>query len=252
MAPGFLEQGFLKQEMTMCGVFGFITREGKGPDIARLRRLALRTQTRGEHAFGLAWLNHRGIIHTYKRQGPAQNYLDDLEQCRNAVVLVGHCRFATHGSPADNRNNHPHPAGRGEIVHNGVVFNHDHLVRHYSLHPQSQCDSEILGLLMKRCSGTVAQRAAWTANQTLGDQAILGVWRNPARLLIVRRGRPLCFGYDPDGCYLASLPEGLPGKVHGVADGSTCVMAYRNGQLVQDGQQITLVPEDVQLHHVNP
>jgi len=228
----------------MCGVFGFITREGKGPDIARLRRLALVTQTRGMHAFGLAWLNPRGIIHTYKRQGPAQNYLADLEQCRNAVVLVGHCRYATHGSPTDNRNNHPHPAGRGELVHNGVVFNHAELARYYHLRPQSQCDSEVLGLLMSRCRGTINQRAAWTANQAVGDLATLGIWRNPARLLVVRRGRPLCFGHDTDGYYFASLPDGLPGKVQSVVDGSTCVMAYRNGQLGLDGPQIALAGEN--------
>lgn len=46
---------------------------------------------------------------------------------RGALALIGHCRWATHGSPADNRNNHPHPAGRGWIVHNGVVFNHGEL-----------------------------------------------------------------------------------------------------------------------------
>ena len=56
----------------MCGIFGFITREGEGPQIARLRRLALITQTRGEHAFGLAWLGADGAIQTFKRPDPAQ------------------------------------------------------------------------------------------------------------------------------------------------------------------------------------
>ena len=48
----------------MCGIFGFITSEGKGPEVARLRRIALVTQSRGDHAFSLAWLDEDGSIRT--------------------------------------------------------------------------------------------------------------------------------------------------------------------------------------------
>ena len=58
----------------MCGIFGFISSEGKGPEVARLRRLALITQSRGDHAFGLAWLDEDGSIQTFKRPGPAKAY----------------------------------------------------------------------------------------------------------------------------------------------------------------------------------
>ena len=175
----------------MCGIFGFISSRGQGPEIHRLRRLALVTQTRGDHAFGLAWLEEDGTIQTFKRPGPAKACLSELDRCRRAVVVVGHCRFATHGSPRDNRNNHPHAAGSGYLVHNGVVTNHQQLLQRYGLHPQSQCDSEALGLLMAHAAGSIAQRSAWAANQVQGDLAMLGVWRNPARLLVTRRGRPL-------------------------------------------------------------
>ena len=223
----------------MCGVFGFISSQGKGPDIHRLRRLAMVTQTRGAHAFGLAWLEEGGLIHTFKRPGPASDHLDALEQCRNAVVMIGHCRYATHGSPEDNRNNHPHVAGAGFIVHNGVILNHDQLVRQRGLKQRTQCDSEVLGLLMIRCAGTVTQRAAWAANQAQGDLAMLGIWRDPARLLIARRGRPLHFCQDREGFYLASLPQGLPGKVRSVADRTARVLTFDGiGSLESDAVRI--------------
>jgi len=224
----------------MCGVFGFISSEGKGPDIHRLRRLAMVTQTRGAHAFGLAWLEEDGLIQTFKRPGPACDHLEALEQCRNAVVLVGHCRYATHGSPEDNRNNHPHVAGAGFIVHNGVITNHDRLVRQHGLKQRTQCDSEVLGLLMIRCAGTVAQRAAWAANQTHGELAMLGIWRDPARLLIARRGRPLHFGQDREGFYLASLPYGLPGKVKAVADHTARVLVF-DGTVSMGGDAVRVM-----------
>ncbi|NLF29473.1 MAG: hypothetical protein GX591_01145 [Planctomycetes bacterium] len=228
----------------MCGVFGFITSDGHGPEIARLRRLALVTQSRGAHAFGLAWLDADGEIQTFKQPGPASRYLDELNRCRDAVVMIGHCRYATHGSPRDNRNNHPHVAGAGVIVHNGVIHNHQQLVQHYRLAQQSQCDSEVLGLLMARGAGSIARRSAWTANQARGDLAILGIWRAPARMLVARRGKPLHIGRSRHGFYFASLPDGLPGKAKPVADNSTRVLAYDEGLLRLEDDTLRIADAD--------
>jgi glucosamine 6-phosphate synthetase-like amidotransferase/phosphosugar isomerase protein len=215
----------------MCGVFGFITKSGKGPDIARLQQIAVETQRRGHHAFGLAWLGDDGAIHTYKRPGPATANLGDLSRCRGAIALIGHCRWATHGDPRFNENNHPHPAGRGFFVHNGVVHNHLSLVRRYGFIQQSECDSEVLGLLMARFPGALGQRAARTAAATDGPLVILGLWRNPTRLLIVRNGNPLSFGETDGGYYFASLPEELPGPVTSINDRYAGVLTYERGDM---------------------
>lgn len=210
----------------MCGIFGFITNAGEGPDIRRLRRLAVITQTRGAHAFGLAWVDADGRLEAFKRPGPASDHLDELERCRDAVAMVGHCRYATHGSPLNNRNNHPHAAGSGWLVHNGVVHNHAGLAVRHGLCTRTQCDSEVLALLMAKGRGSVSQRSAWVANQAAGDLALLGLWRNPTRLLVARRGRPLHFAQARDGYYFASLAVGLPGQPQAVFDGSTRVVIY--------------------------
>ena len=229
----------------MCGIFGYITRSGQGPDIDRLRRIALVTQTRGDHAFGLAWIDRRGRMQTFKATGPAKAHLDELESCRDAVALIGHCRFATHGSPRDNRNNHPHVAGTGVIVHNGVLGNYAQLARAHRLRMRTQCDSEVIGLLIPRGGGSIAQRAAWTANQIFGDLAIMGLWRNPTRLLLARRGKPLCFGLVREGMYLASLGEGLPGEVKAVADYTASVLIHEDGSTGLEGSVIRLPTDDM-------
>jgi glucosamine 6-phosphate synthetase-like amidotransferase/phosphosugar isomerase protein len=227
----------------MCGIFGFATSDGAGPDIDRLRRIALVTQTRGMHAFGLAWIDRRGGLQAFKTPGPAQKFLDELERVRGAVMVIGHCRYATHGSPQDNRNNHPHPAGAGLLVHNGVVRNDDDLVARYGLVRRGECDSETLGLLLARCPGTLAQRSVWMASQIAGDFAVLAWWRRPARLLIARRGRPLCWGQSRAGYYFASLAQGLPGRPAAVLDRSTRVLVYEpGGELVMAGAPRALGP----------
>lgn len=223
----------------MCGLFGFITKTGKGPNIVRLKRIAVETQRRGYHAFGLAWLGSDNAIGTFKCPGPATANLRRLDACHGAAIVIGHCRWATHGDPQDNRNNHPHPAGQGWFVHNGVISNHDALVRRFGLRPQTQCDSEVLGLLMARFSGRLAIRAAKTAEAAVGHLALLGVWRNPARLLMVRNGNPLHFAETRSGFYFASLPEELPGKVIALTDRYAGVLTFDDGRLRHNAQTIS-------------
>jgi glutamine---fructose-6-phosphate transaminase (isomerizing) len=222
----------------MCGIFGFITKNGSGPDLFRLRRIAAETQARGHHAFGLAWLGADGILHTFKRPGPATANLGDLQRCRDAIAVVGHCRWATHGRPEDNRNNHPHPAGRGWFVHNGVVQNHTALVRRYGLAMATECDSEVLGLLMARFPGAIGLRAARAAEVADGKLAMLGLWRKPTRLLVVRSGNPLNFGETGGGFYFGSLPRELPGEVVAIRERYAGVLTYMGSDLHHDAYSI--------------
>ena len=82
---------------------------------------------RGPHAFGFAWLDWEGRLRMFKQTGKITSNLGLLRMMKNARIIVGHCRYATHGAPENNLNNHPHPADGGWIVHNGVVSNHEEL-----------------------------------------------------------------------------------------------------------------------------
>jgi len=47
---------------------------------------------------------------------------------------------------------------------------------------------------------------------------LLGLWPRPDRLVAARRGNPPHLGRAPEGAYLASLPDGLPGAVRALED----------------------------------
>jgi glucosamine--fructose-6-phosphate aminotransferase (isomerizing) len=218
----------------MCGVFGFVSYDGQGPNLKTLAAVAEATMTRGPHAFGFAWLDWSGRLKMFKRTGRITKHLHLLAMARDARMLVGHCRWATHGDPENNLNNHPHPADGGWIVHNGVVSNHEELAAEYDLYPVTACDSEVLGLLIAAAGGTLQERCAAAANVARGNLAMLGVWGRPARLVAVRSGNPLCVGMVRGGerYYLASLPDELPGQVSelpdrtGVEFGPTTLAAF--------------------------
>jgi glucosamine 6-phosphate synthetase-like amidotransferase/phosphosugar isomerase protein len=202
----------------MCGVFGFAAKTDEPVNPKILERIATVTMRRGPHAWGMAWIDGEGRLRMYKQSGRIVDALGLLTMARDARLLIGHCRFATQGDPDNNLNNHPHPADGGWIVHNGVIHTYDNLVARYRLHPVSDCDSEVLGLLLEREKGDLFARAIRaTAIAHDGPMVMLGIWK-PDRLIAVRRGNPLHLGETSKGFYLASLETGLPGTVSALRD----------------------------------
>jgi glucosamine 6-phosphate synthetase-like amidotransferase/phosphosugar isomerase protein len=204
-----------------------------------LARVARVTERRGPHAFGFAWIDRRGRVKCYKQTGRITDHLGLLAMAADARMLIGHCRYATQGNPADNMNNHPHPADGGWLVHNGQVRNYDELMQTFGLYPVSACDSEVLGLLVERGEGSVLDRCKAAVQAACPEEepgslfaarsplVLLGLWPRPDRLVAVRRGNPLHVAQTEQGDYLASLAEGLPGNVQAVRDGTACLFTAK-------------------------
>jgi glucosamine--fructose-6-phosphate aminotransferase (isomerizing) len=190
-------------------------------DVKALRGIAKVTMTRGAHAWGMAWIDSAGRMRMYKQTGRIVDALSLLAMASDARFLIGHCRWATHGSPADNANNHPHPADGGWYVHNGVIHNHEKIASDLGREPATECDSEVLGMLIEDAPGRYMERCV-DAVEMAGRSplAMLGLWK-PGRMIAVRRGNPLHLSeVGRDGYYLASLPENMPGKVRSIKDGT--------------------------------
>jgi glucosamine 6-phosphate synthetase-like amidotransferase/phosphosugar isomerase protein len=211
----------------MCGIFGFIGSNGGKPNIETLKRIATVTETRGRHAFGLAWINDRGRIRAYKQTGKITDALDSLKITGGAVAVIGHCRHATVGDADDMINNHPHPCDGGWLVHNGTILNLASVVNRYRLALSSECDSEALCQLIEIRKGSLIQRVHESVQLTTGRCAIAALWKSPARLAIARRGKLLHYTTTARGIYFGSLPGGLPGKPRPFPDGMTHLITLR-------------------------
>lgn len=237
----------------MCGVFGFATAGGR-PDLRTLAEIATVTESRGPHAFGLAWIDDRHRLHAFRKTGRISDHLGLLAMARDARILIGHCRFATAGSPADVINNHPHPADAGWIVHNGVLPNHHRIVAGLGdedLHPVSDCDSELIALDIESAPGTIFSRCCNSVRLAAGSPfVLLGLWARPARLVIVRAGNPLHWSRQPDGTYFASLPRGMAGA-QSMPDGSAMeVRMSRAGECYASRRRKNL--RKIPSHHLTP
>jgi glucosamine 6-phosphate synthetase-like amidotransferase/phosphosugar isomerase protein len=149
----------------------------------------------------------------FKQTGRISSRLGILRMVEDAVMLIGHCRYATRGNAKDNLNNHPHSADGGWIVHNGTV--HDYLIIEHQrgLSRISDCDSEILGRVIEDAEGTLLGRCVEAAQETVSDLAFAGIWARPARLAIVRRGKPVFKRtIEGEGLYFSSCNRALGGK----------------------------------------
>lgn len=207
----------------MCGVFGFVSFDGKGPAMGQLQDIAQVTMRRGPHAFGFAWIDSKGRLHSFKQTGRIIDSIGLLQLAEDARMLIGHCRYATHGSPDDNLNNHPHPTDGGWIVHNGVIRGYERIVDEHNFFPTTKCDSEVLGLLIEEAKGSMSERVRYAVREAHdGPMVVLGLWNRPNRLIAMRDGNPLHLSKVKGGkrYYFASLPDGLPGEVKRVKDGT--------------------------------
>lgn len=133
----------------MCGIAGFSGRPVEGREeqfVAFMEALALETQSRGHHATGIAaWTGgSRSII----GKGPvdATNFIKTpvWKKGLEAKSMVVHCRYATHGSPGKNENNHPFEQGRYAMIHNGVIGDFREIAKSEKVALTSECDSEVI------------------------------------------------------------------------------------------------------------
>ncbi|MBN2015655.1 glutamine--fructose-6-phosphate transaminase (isomerizing) [Candidatus Dojkabacteria bacterium] len=191
--------------LKMCGIFGYKGKKGAlNTILTGLKRL----EYRGYDSWGVSSLK-KGKISVAKKVG-AIGDIKVLEREDNAVIGIGHTRWATHGG-VTKVNAHPHYASDKSFVlaQNGIVENYQNLKRRLAARGYkfiSETDTEIIVRLiedeLKRSKG-LQKAIIWAFKKLQGRNTII-LLTKAGRIFAVRNGSPLVVGVGKDEIFIAS------------------------------------------------
>ncbi|MHB1405690.1 MAG: glutamine--fructose-6-phosphate transaminase (isomerizing) [Desulfitobacteriaceae bacterium] len=215
----------------MCGIVGYIGKQAAVPILVDgLKKL----EYRGYDSAGVAVLDQEGILVT-KSVGKLANLEDKIgEDFSQAVIGIGHTRWATHGRPSD-FNAHPHCDCTGDfaVVHNGIIENYLELKEsllekgHKFL---SETDTEVIAHLVEEAyAGDIEQAVRQVLTQIKGSYAMVVISRrDPGLLVAARKDSPLVVGLGEGEFFIASdIPAILSHtrKTYILADGEMVILS---------------------------
>lgn len=229
----------------MCGIIGIV---GASPVQDRLIESLKRLEYRGYDSAGVAGFTKDGVQRR-RASGKLKNLEEVLAaQPLEAVVGIGHTRWATHGPPTEG-NAHPHHAGRVTLVHNGIIENFAELKARLQAEGRTfdtDTDTEVVAQLLDRelASGKAPIDAfKATLDQVRGAFALVIMVEGEEGLLLgARRGPPLVVGYGQGEMFLGSdaLAVGpFTNRVAYLEDGDYVALSRDKAQIFdEDGKPV--------------
>lgn len=207
----------------MCGIIGAI---GKDIDLDIINDLFIATEPRGKQATGF-W---SPATNTTKAPVGAEKFLEKekiqkkLKKAVASGLLLGHTRYATHGEPEFNYNNHPIESENWIVVHNGVVSIKDFDDYEYT----SDTDTENIVAYIERFGlieglAKISSGASIILKKKDEDDSIY-VWRTSTGDMLV------CYDVNNETLYVCSgekyIKEGVKSKYYDPEgfDGMFCQM----------------------------
>ncbi|MGG2102393.1 glutamine--fructose-6-phosphate transaminase (isomerizing) [Stenotrophomonas sp. NRRL B-14846] len=194
----------------MCGIVGAIADRDVVPVLIEgLKRL----EYRGYDSSGIAVIDHgeRPEVRRVRRTGRVSEMATAAEaEGFNAVLGIGHTRWATHGGVTE-ANAHPHISQGVALVHNGIIENHEEQrekLRAMGYTFESQTDTEVIAHLIHhhlKSGDDLLVALQHTVKELTGAYALAVVSRaEPERFVCARMGCPLLIGLGDGENFVAS------------------------------------------------
>ncbi|TXH03038.1 MAG: glutamine--fructose-6-phosphate transaminase (isomerizing) [Nevskiaceae bacterium] len=197
----------------MCGIVGAVAQREVTPILVEgLRRL----EYRGYDSAGVAVIDAARKLQLTRAVGKVSQLAEALAtQPRGGHTGIAHTRWATHGVPAE-RNSHPHVSRDVAVVHNGIIENHEELRAELvaaGFKFASETDTEVAAHLIQHYidQGQDLRAAVQNAVRRFHGAYALAVISatDPSRLLLARKGSPLCIGIGIGEHFAASDASAL-------------------------------------------
>ena len=197
----------------MCGIVGAVAQRNVTPILVEgLRRL----EYRGYDSAGVAVIDDARQLRLTRAVGKVAQLAEALTAEPNGGRTgIAHTRWATHGVPAE-RNSHPHVSRDVAVVHNGIIENHEELrgeLLAAGFKFASETDTEVAAHLIQFYidQGQDLRSAVQTAIRRFHGAYALAVISatEPSRLLLARKGSPLCIGIGIGEHFAASDASAL-------------------------------------------
>ncbi|HEL4297633.1 glutamine--fructose-6-phosphate transaminase (isomerizing) [Stenotrophomonas sp. GD03930] len=194
----------------MCGIVGAIADRDVVPVLIEgLKRL----EYRGYDSSGIAVIDQgeRPEVRRVRRTGRVSEMATAAEaEGFNAVLGIGHTRWATHGGVTE-ANAHPHISQGVALVHNGIIENHEEQrerLRALGYTFESQTDTEVIAHLIHhhlKEGDDLLLALQHTVKELTGAYALAVVSRaEPERFVCARMGCPLLIGLGEGENFVAS------------------------------------------------
>ncbi|MBA0327200.1 glutamine--fructose-6-phosphate transaminase (isomerizing) [Stenotrophomonas hibiscicola] len=194
----------------MCGIVGAIADRDVVPVLIEgLKRL----EYRGYDSSGIAVVDQdeRRDVRRVRRTGRVLEMATAAEaEGFNAVLGIGHTRWATHGGVTE-ANAHPHISHGVALVHNGIIENHEEQrekLRALGYTFESQTDTEVIAHLIHhhlKDGDDLLVALQHTVKELTGAYALAVVSRaEPERFVCARMGCPLLIGLGEGENFVAS------------------------------------------------
>ncbi|QOH58085.1 glutamine--fructose-6-phosphate transaminase (isomerizing) [Rhodococcus rhodochrous] len=201
----------------MCGIIGYVgSRGGLQVGVEALRRM----EYRGYDSAGVAIADGTGNLIIERKAGELAN-LEAAIAVRGSgefqgSTVIGHTRWATHGSPSD-RNAHPHldETGKIAVVHNGIIENFAALREELlaaGVELKSETDTEVTAHLVSRAYFSCPETAGNFVESVLSVvRGLVGAFTlvfthadHPDTVVAARRSTPLVVGVGEGETFIAS------------------------------------------------
>lgn len=200
----------------MCGIGGIIRFGEKPIQEETLAVLLVGNEHRGNDAAGIMLQQEDGLIDIFKKDVPGwtlvstKEYEDFIREklkpsTRGAFL---HARGASKGNPRDNNNNHPMSAGKGAVVHNGVIRNDDYIFSSLKLERKAETDSDAIRAIVDEHG--ITEKTCEVFGKMVGSGAICAIHpKHPGKVLLARSGNPLVIASNKDFLFFSSEKDTL-------------------------------------------